>query len=521
MTTVAQGAQQTINLAAAEAVQVSTAGLAYVDLVAGAPGSPHVSRRVDAGVPQQFGPYGVAATLVVRAIHREATSDVATPAGMTTSQAFQLRAVVSAARNVGGMSPYLNKRKQSLLECWAGKVKSVSNGSDYTTRVFRTLECHTERIRVGIINCVAADLVNVRVSVGTADRMPADLASLHGSTTTDGAILSNGTLTNGSAFTVAAGTDVNKPKITWSAWLDTRTIDRVDVAGGLPAVRISIEIPAAGNANRPAYDTSDSRAGWEPKGDAATAPYGRCYKARDGAGLGVTTPSAGSSTTYSDQTIPFVLEYVPRDGALPVSLTNYGDSISEGSGATISGHGWLYEARARLSTMTAPIGVCCMAAAGTQHGEYADRVEAVAADLASDVAILQMFTPNGITAPNFTAVSGAPTQRRANQRARAALQAQGALVVGFSGIPMEAAFKNLDAASAAVLNAYMAGVRNGSLPMIDGWGAMVGSADADGQFACASGTLADGVHPNSVGHRDRIAPELVKIMRALMLAPTT
>jgi lysophospholipase L1-like esterase len=421
------------------------------------------------------------------------------------------------AKNTGGMSPYITKRKQSILECWAGKIKSVSNAADYCTRVFRTLECHADRIRVGIINPVAADLVNVRVSVGTSDTMPADLASLHGSTTTSGAILSNGFLTTGSPFTVAAGTSVTQPIITWSPWMDVLTIDRAD-GGTLPAVRITIEIPTAGNANRPAYDTSSTRSGWEAQGGASVAPYGRCYKARNGAGLGVTTPAAGSSTTWSDETIPFVLEYVPRDGVVPVSLTIYGDSVSEGSGADIVGHGWPFEARALLSTPTRPIGICNMAMAGATHPEYADRVDAVAASLASDVAILSMFTPNAVTAPTFSAASSAPAQRRANQRARATLAAQDAMVIGFSGIPMEPASKDLNAASVIVFNAYMDAVRNGSMPMIDAWGAMVGTADAEGQFSCAAGTLADGVHPNSTAYRDRIAPATVTTLRQYLLA---
>lgn len=471
-------------------------------------------KRTVQNISEDVGPF--ADQTVVTLYCRSGTASYSTTGDQATQAALQ--ALVSGARNVGGMSPYLARRKQTVLECWAGKIKSVANGADYCTRVFRTLECHADRIRMGVINCVAADLVNVRVSVGTSDTMPADLASLHGSTTTGGAILSNGALTTGAAFTALAGTSVTRPKITWGEWMDIRTVNRAD-GGTLPAIRVTIEIPATGNPNRPAYDTASTRAGWESQGDAATAPYGRCYKARNGAGLGVTTPSAGSSTVWSDETIPFVIEYVPRDGVMPVSLTVYGDSIPEGSGGTPFGHGFIYEARARLSTLTQPMGVCMMAMASATQAEYADRVEAVSADLASEVAILGMLSPNGITAPTFSEASSAPAQRRANQRARAALAAQNALLIGFSGIPMEAAFKDLDAASVAVFNAYVDAVRNGNMPMIDAWAAMAGKADAEGQINCIAGTLADGVHPNQVGHRDRIAPEAIRVLRQLLLAP--
>jgi len=447
------------------------------------------------------------------------TNYLVTGNGITGSTANAVQALVSGAWSRRGNAPFLVKRKATLLSGWGGKVKSVANAADYCTRVFKPLECHTDRARVGIINCVAADLVNVRVSLGTSDTMPADLASLHGSTTTSGAILSNGALATGSAFTVLAGTSVTKPKITWSEWLDIRTVDRAD-GGTLPAVRVTIEIPTAGNPNRPAYDTATTRSGWESQGDLDTAPYGRCYKARNGASLGVTTPGSGSSTTWSDETIPFIIEYVPRGGTVGLTLCLFGDSTSEGTGADITGHGWLEEARALLSTMAAPVEVCNLAMASATLADVGDRIDAVASDLNAELAILQMFSSNGITAPNFTEASTAPTQRRATQRARAALAAAGTAVIGTPGIPLSASFKDLDAASAAVLNTHIAAIRGaaGSMPVIDTYGPMMGTTDADGQVSALSSAMADGAHPNTVGHRDLIAPKVVETLAQLLMS---
>lgn len=94
MPIVAEGTQQTINLSADQAVLVSTAGLAYVDLVAGAPGSPHDSRRIDAGVPQQFGPYRVPAVLRVRAVQLAASHGDVSPGAYTWQALLALGTVM-------------------------------------------------------------------------------------------------------------------------------------------------------------------------------------------------------------------------------------------------------------------------------------------------------------------------------------------------------------------------------------------------------------------------------------------
>lgn len=427
----------------------------------------------------------------------------------------------SLANGFGNRLIQLRRPPQTLKSCWMGKYKSVANGADYTTRVFQTLECHTDRIRVGIINPIAAALTNVRVSIGTSDTLPAALASLHGSSTTSGAILSNGGLATGSAFTVAAGVSADKPVITWSEWLDISTVDRAD-GGTLPLIRVSIEIPTAGNANRPACDTSATRDGWEAEGSSTVAPYGRPFKARNGAGLGVTTPSAGSSTVYSDETIPYVLEYMPRHGQ-GITLTVFGDSIIEGAGATVNGCGFPYIARAAVSTMSAPVGICCMAAASMQMDAMADRAEAVAATLLPELAMVSMFTPNGITAPNFTATSGARLQYKHNQRLRTALVAQDCALIGFSGIPMLAVApdsttgsKDLNSASVAVLNSFMAATLSSAVPIVDAYTPMRGTPDAEGQVTMKLGTSADGLHPNDTGHALMAVP-LASLLRSVVM----
>lgn len=87
MATIAQGASQTVDLAANQSILVGTDGLAYVDFVAGAPGAPYDSRRIDAKVSQRFGPYGVVARLRVRSVQGTADySDVVSATDVTSNR---------------------------------------------------------------------------------------------------------------------------------------------------------------------------------------------------------------------------------------------------------------------------------------------------------------------------------------------------------------------------------------------------------------------------------------------------
>ena len=106
---------------------------------------------------------------------------------------------------------------------------------------------------------------------------------------------------------------------------------------------------------------------------------------------------------------------------------------------------------------------------------------------------------------------------------QATLAAHDVLAIGFSGIPMLAvspdstsASKNLDAASATVINRFFDVVRGTSLPLVDAYAALSGSVDADGQVTAAIGMLTDGMHPSDAGHA-AIAEVLVQRLQNLAL----
>ncbi|WP_349745230.1 hypothetical protein [Roseateles cavernae] len=408
-----------------------------------------------------------------------------------------------ARKDVGPVSGAGIRRGQTLKSCWQGKMISLATaGANHTSIYYRTLEAHTDRIRIGILNPVAAILTNVKVNVGTSNTLPGLNAALGGSSTN----ISGGTQVTSAAFDVAAGVSADAPGLTWSPWIDISTIDRID-GGTLPLVRILVEIPGASNANRPALSVARSRSGWENPANVG----GRVMKCRSEAQLGATTPGVLGSTAYADDTMPIIVEYAPRVGQ-GLTSTHFGDSLQEAVDSDIEGYGWQYMARERVSTLTSPVEICNLAAASTTTTEFRARAEQLLPLLAPELVVCAVFTPNGIVAPNFTDTGNARLMYRNTQAIKAACAAVNATFVGWSGVPMLAVapdittgYKDLNAAGATSLNAYMAAVLSTS-PVINAYGPLSGAADADGQVTLKTGSAAGNLHINASGHNLAAAP---------------
>jgi lysophospholipase L1-like esterase len=401
---------------------------------------------------------------------------------------------------------FLKRTPMSLKKCFMGKVKSVAAGADHTTRVFTTLECHTDRVRVGIINPLAVALTNVKVGFGSSDRLPANGVSFASGSTADGGIQSNGAIANSAAFTVAAGTDVHATSVTWSPWVSINTINRVD-GSPRPALRIAIEIPAE-NANRPANDVNGlDRTGWENEGSATVAPFGRPWKARVGAGLGVTTATAGASTTWADDGVPFILEYIPRSGS-GVTETYFGDSLTEAAGASLPGCGWAQISQAALSTPENPIEICMLAAGATTSDQQCLRAEAVLPTLKSELVIASLTSPNNSAPPTFGETIAARLTFSRLQRIRWAAADVDAAFVGLMGGPWlssgsdpAGANEAYDTASIAVIESMLTRLYASNSPVLDSYSALSGGRAASGQMTFLTGTTSDGLHWNDAGNR--------------------
>lgn len=224
---------------------------------------------------------------------------------LTAAQVAATQALVSQAWNsLYAARPFIKRVPQTLKKQPFGKIINVATGgADHCTSVGTVLDTPSERIRIWIPNSVAADLVNVKVAVAAMNSQYANNAPMTGSPAGSGTVAS-------APFTVTAGTDADRIKYTPSPWLSIQAQDRTD-GGSLPAYLFRVQIPGAGNPNRPAWDNAGvTRA---PMEDPANVGE-RVWKMRGDAVLGVDTPASVVSTAYYDLGVPFLIEYVPRGG---------------------------------------------------------------------------------------------------------------------------------------------------------------------------------------------------------------
>jgi hypothetical protein len=101
MTTVSQGSSATVDIAIGQKLSVSTAGEAYVDIVAGPTGAGYTSKRITASA-QTFGPYGMATRVNVRAVSGDATYSNAYDTA-AAQLAYDAAGNVAGIQGAGGM----------------------------------------------------------------------------------------------------------------------------------------------------------------------------------------------------------------------------------------------------------------------------------------------------------------------------------------------------------------------------------------------------------------------------------
>lgn len=421
------------------------------------------------------------------------------------SESGAIRSLVDGA---GDALIPIKRLSQALSKCWQGKVSTVANGANYSNRVCTVLETHTDLVRIGIMNSVASDLVGVKVAIASAPSMPGELASL-------GTPASGGSGWKACALasdTVLAGTDANAVGITWTDWTPCSTVDRTD-GGTLPVLFVTVQL-ASTIANRPSFNSSASRAGWEAEGSANAAPFGRPWKSRSQAVLAVDSPTAINSTTFATTGIPFIIQYVPRS-ANGYSVLVAGDSILEGVGATIAGHGAVESARAAVSTMTQPVEICQQAIAGATPTNWVSRQTVAIPSIKPEVVLLALQSPNSWSPPtisNNPSTGNIQSMRQQVAKVRQTAGDNGATVLGWAGVPMlrdasEAAGSGEDYdTSISYLNDYIASFMAGNLPLVDSYTPTSGATDSDGQVRFKVGISSDGLHLNDAGHALASAP---------------
>lgn len=396
----------------------------------------------------------------------------------------------------------IKRLSQALSKCWQGKITTVASGANYSNRVCTVLETHTDLVRIGILNSVASDLVGVKVAIASAPSMPGELASLD-TPASGGSGWKACTL---ASDTVTAGTDANAVGITWTDWTACSTVDRTD-GGTLPVLFVTVQL-ASTIANRPSFNSSTSRAGWEAEGSATAAPYGRPWKSRSQAVLAVDTPTAINSTTYATTGIPFIIQYVPRN-ANGYTVLIAGDSLLEGVGATIAGHGSVEVARAAISSMQRPVELCSQAISSGTPTNWVSRQTVAIPSVKPEVVLLQLQSPNSWGPPtisNNPSTGNIQSMRQQVAKIRQIAGDNGATVLGWAGLPMlrdssESAGSGEDYdTSISYLNDYIDAFMAGNLPLVDSYTPTSGVTDADGQVRFKVGISADGLHLNDTGH---------------------
>lgn len=190
--------------------------------------------------------------------------------------------------------------------------------------------------------------------------------------------------------------------ITWLDWFSFPSQDRTD-GGTLPVIHVRIEVPYNSGANTtiPVYYTNDSTmASWESEGSAptSTVPYGRPYRMRVQATLGVTTVGNFTSTTLSFAGVPFVIQYIPKEQVEGITIAQLGDSIDEGNPpGGLKGNGIGLRIQRDHSTPERPIEHCLLTVAGGVSSRFGDRANYLLnrnADILPEIVIAPIGTPN-------------------------------------------------------------------------------------------------------------------------------
>lgn len=201
--------------------------------------------------------------------------------------------------------------------------------------------------------------------------------------------------------------------ITWFDWMTHFPLDATDSALCPLFIRVQ---SSSSNANLPVVNWTDL-AGWESVGDETTAPYGRPYRTRVQAVLGIDTPANFTSTVFEGQTIPIAIEYVPFEHKNGLTAAVIADSNGEGTGPTLRNSNFLTRVQRDLSTPEYPIEIANLAMNGATSSRFALRAGNMLQQVSPEICFFQIGTTNSagsvtarvFTAPLVTATSGTLT----------------------------------------------------------------------------------------------------------------
>lgn len=306
-------------------------------------------------------------------------------------------------------------------------------------------------------------------------------------------------VSTGSSGANIGGSDCS---ITWSDWVSSPSATRVDGTSGLPTFNIVIAYPAGVNRTFLQLDGTTS-VGYENEGSPTVAPFQRPARVMVSATKDAVANPAWMMTSngqcvrnYTDFPA-IVIQYTLRNG-LGETLLVYGDSIQEGSGATIQKCGWPFEFQAQVSSVTKPLSICNLAVAGTDMVAWRKRIAATISGFSQTSVFIPSLTPNSLSTPITQASISLNYGYFALNRQQT--DKAGLLFITSTIIPTNYSVKPYGTSDVTYRVAWNDRMRSGSYPLADFDSVIAGPLDVNGQYTLPAAYTADGIHPNSAGY---------------------
>ncbi len=407
---------------------------------------------------------------------------------------------------------------------FSGRLTTTATAAaDHTSHNQFTFETPPGLLRVGVMNNIAVALTGVKVAYAPSSALGVSTSTdVIDPTATGGVWISLPFAGSTAGATIAAATAVptpaiDNPTITFSDWItgggtNPLYIPRTD-GGTLAVGNVRVEIPGAANANIPLQYFTDTNA-FEQEGSATVAPWGRPYRCRSQAVLGVTTKNLFTSVTVNGQTVPIVIQYVPFNMVSGATVGVLGNSMEEGvlSGATGRRPNYILEARARISTPERPLEVVNSAI----HGAAASRANGRATNflplVKPEIVVYPWYNVNSAQYPGASAATALVDQAAMIGNfnlGRVNMEAFQPALILTTGIPSNFVARpivEMDKLRLARNEALLAAPQSARVRVADVATPFSGPIDTNGQTSIAAGFTSDQLHDSDLGRAALAGP---------------
>ena len=422
----------------------------------------------------------------------------------------------------------------ALFATWASAANTA--GLSLYNRI--ALAADAEAVRILVPNMHTAAVAGVRVGLGLAANLgtwngtpPAGAGSAAQTSTaparTEAVNSAGGDLLPATWATATSGTlpaayDAANliASYTPTDWMPIATVARTDgSATPFPLLDVVIEYPAGSMATL-AFDGS---AFSQPSSFGNELLYdGRVWRAWAQDVLGVTTPAAFTRRDISGYYIPIIVQYRSRTTGAICEMTN-GDSIYDGTGATLPLNSFARRAMAAESTAAAPIEYCNLSVPGATSAMLAARAQYLMPLIKPGIFHFEWGTVNSI--------SGATMSARQTQHALGCFGVMMALADQYDAVALTNSFLPVSAAAKALgatdsirvaMNAAIAAraaADTSSFHFCDFGPTIDDPVQMAGQTVPKSILMSpDGIHPIDLGHAALAIDHQAALHRAMQWA---